>query len=671
MHRSPLIRLVPLLFTAALWGCQDGAPQAPAHPVAERVFLNGALYTADPARREAQALAVSGDRIVFVGAADEAREWIGADTEVTDLQGRRVLPGLHDAHVHPVETIRIDKCDLAAAPLNLAELADFVHACLVRLQVAPGDWLIVKNWNFSEGNKPADGLQTLRAALDRASAAHPLLLENSDGHHYATNSRGLALARNRAGEQVGLSAATLASQFSDLAPYIGVDATGEPNGEVHETVYRRLGVSRALLINQAALIPEAAQLPAWFNSRGITSLLEAAFFPELAPVYDSLVAQGALTLRVTLAQHYEPEDFTGADGVVDVEAIMAAARTTREKYRSVDNIKADTLKFFVDGVLEGNPLATPPTLPNGAQLADFQQPRFALDENRELTLTGYVDPDSAACKAVAADGIDQPGIAVFIARHGFHPAQCLRSNGVLFEPPETVHRFTEAAVANDFNVHFHAIGDRAVRVATDVIAAVTRGAPVVNRHSIAHAQLVNPADIGRIAALNIPVAFTYSWAVRDYGYDTTVIPFIDRLDSLQHMYDPGNYYMQNNYPARAILDAGGLLAAGSDAPVASDDPMPFQNMEMAVTRDDGEGPMNAAQDIGILDAIDAYTINGARLMHQDDITGSLEAGKKADFIVLDQDVIALAGAGHADRISETQVLQTWFDGRLVHPPNLR
>jgi predicted amidohydrolase YtcJ len=78
--------------------------------------------------------------------------------------------------------------------------------------------------------------------------------------------------------------------------------------------------------------------------------------------------------------------------------------------------------------------------------------------------------------------------------------------------------------------------------------------------------------------------------------------------------------------------------------------------------------MNAAEDIGILDAIDAYTINGARLMHQQDITGSLEAGKKADFIILDQDIIALANEGRADEVSETRVLETWFDGTLVYPP---
>ena len=77
-------------------------------------------------------------------------------------------------------------------------------------------------------------------------------------------------------------------------------------------------------------------------------------------------------------------------------------------------------------------------------------------------------------------------------------------------------------------------------------------------------------------------------------------------------------------------------------------------------------PMNAAEGLGILDAIDAYTINGARLMQQDDLAGSLEAGKKADFIVLDQDIIALARNGEIDAVSETAVLETWFDGELVY-----
>ncbi|MDH4039443.1 MAG: amidohydrolase family protein, partial [Gammaproteobacteria bacterium] len=639
----PKLALAAALTTAlitALWGCQDKAKPAAGHPSAERVFLHGAIYTADPQQHTVSAIAVNGDRIVFVGDDEAAASWVGADTVVTDLEGKRVLPGLQDAHVHPAGVIEVEDCNLDNQPVNLAELAAFAAACIERLQVPDGDWLLVKQWNFAQDNKPAEDLKTLRQALDRASTTHPILLGGSDGHHNATNSAGLARATTAAGEQLGLSAATLAGPFAELAPYVGLDAQGEPNGEVHEDVPKMLGTDRAILGNVSALIPEAGQIPARFNSLGITSIYDAAFDATSPSLYDGLVEQGKLSLRVTLAQYYDPNAYKNADGKIDIEAIMTQARATREKYSQVANVKADQLKYFVDGVIEGNPLSTPPTLPNAAQLRDYYQPIFGQDERSgDVVLRGYVDPDGEACKPVAQGlaRMSREAITAFIAANGFHPAQCLRSNGVMFQSEATTVGFIRAAVANDFSVHFHAIGDRAVRTAVDAIAAVTTGTPATNRHSIAHAQLVTPEDVARIAALKIPVAFTYAWAVRDYGYDVTVIPFIDKISSLQDMYKPENYYLRQAYPAHSILAAGGVLAAGSDAPVDTADPRPFHNIEKAVTRDEGEGPMNAGEDIGILDAIDAYTINGARLMHQQDITGSLEAGKKADFIILDRD----------------------------------
>ena len=672
----PYARLIaPLALACALWGCQQEpgtatAPAATKTPVAERVFLNGAIYTADPQQRSVSAMAINGDRIVFVGDDAAAQSWLGENTIVTDLQGKRVLPGLHDAHVHPVGVIEVDDCNLDNEPVDLAELASFAAACVERLQVPPGEWLLVKQWNFAQNNKPAGELTTLRQALDAASTEHPILLGGSDGHHNATNSAGLALATNAAGERIGLTAATLAGEFRDFAPFVGLDASGEPNGEVHEDTPKLLGAGHAILGNVEGLVEEAGQIPARFNSLGITSILDAAYNPGIAPLYDALLERNALTLRVNLAQHFDPNEFKSG-GAVDMDAIIKEAVATREKYRDTPNIKADKLKFFVDGVIEGNPLSTPPTLPNAAQLQDYYQPRFGLDEQSgDVTFTGYVDPAGDACKPAIALGIATLGrdqINTFIAANGFHPAQCQRSNGVLMQPVDTVHRFVAAAVANDFGVHLHAIGDRAVRTATDAIAAVTTGEPVTNRHSIAHAQLIHADDIARIAALRIPVAFTYAWAVRDYWYDATVIPFVDQISSLEDMYNPENYYIQQAYPARSILDAGGVPAGGSDAPVDTADPRPFHNIEKAVTRDEGEGPMNAAEGLGILHAIDAYTINGARLMRQEEITGSLEAGKKADFIILDQDIIALANGGEIDKVSDTSVLETWFDGKLVYP----
>jgi predicted amidohydrolase YtcJ len=664
-----------LLVVTALWGCDKKADEAAtpvtatSTPTAERVFINGAIYTADAGQRSVSAMAIDGDTIVFVGDSEAAASWIGDDTIVTDLEGKRVLPGLHDAHVHPIGVIEVDECNLDNEPVDLTELAAFVSACLERLQVPAGEWLVVKQWNFAQGNKPAGELTTLRQALDAASTEHPIILGGSDAHHNATNSAGLARATNAAGEQVGLSAATLAGEFSDYAPFVGLDARGEPNGEVHEHTHKLLGVAHPVTGFVDDKVAEAGQIPARFNSLGVTSILDAAYIPALTPLYESLAEHGTPSLRVTLTQLFDPNEFK-SDGVVDIDIIIAQARVTREKYSAVPNIKADTLKFLVDGVMEGNPLSTPPTLPNAAQLQNYFQPRFSLDEQSgDVTFTGYVDPAGDACKPAAELGIaglSQQQIDSFIAANGFHPAQCLHYNGVLLQPADTVHRFVAAADSNDFGVHLHAVGDRAVRTATDAIAAVTKGEPATNRHSIAHVQLAHPDDIARIAALRIPVAFTYAWGVRSYWYDATVIPFIDDISSLEDMYNPDNYYMKQAYPARTLLDAGGVLAGGSDAPVDTADPRPFYNIEKAVTRDEGEGPLNASQGISILDAINSYTINGARLMQQDDITGSLEEGKRADFIILDQDVIALASSGKIDEVSETKVLETWFDGRLVY-----
>ncbi|MBS0389140.1 MAG: amidohydrolase family protein, partial [Proteobacteria bacterium] len=127
------------------------------------------------------------------------------------------------------------------------------------------------------------------------------------------------------------------------------------------------------------------------------------------------------------------------------------------------------------------------------------------------------------------------------------------------------------------------------------------------------------------------------------------------------------FYENNAYPVRSAKAAGVTLAAGSDAPVDTDDPRPFVNMAVAVTRRvPGLPPLNPAQSISIRDAIDSYTINGARYLNIDRDAGSLEAGKSADFVVVDQDILKLADAGRADDIARTHALETWFMGRKVY-----
>jgi predicted amidohydrolase YtcJ len=217
-----------------------------------------------------------------------------------------------------------------------------------------------------------------------------------------------------------------------------------------------------------------------------------------------------------------------------------------------------------------------------------------------------------------------------------------------------------------FSVHAHAIGDRAVRVAADAFEENKLAADAAGlTQSIAHAQLVNPDDQARLGRLGVYMAMTFAWALPDPIYDMSVIPFIEQVGGLDELYDPQSYYMQNVYPAASMQHLGAVIVAGSDAPVDTREPRPFYNLQQAVTRSMDGRVYNAAQRLDIGDAIAAYTINGARMLGQADQLGSLEPGKLADLIVLDQNLVELAEQDQADHIADTHVLMTIFDGKVV------
>ena len=166
------------------------------------------------------------------------------------------------------------------------------------------------------------------------------------------------------------------------------------------------------------------------------------------------------------------------------------------------------------------------------------------------------------------------------------------------------------------------------------------------------------------------IAFTHAWSNAEPEYMMTVAPFIEELKGgAADMYNIDNYYMKNVYPVRSVQEFGGLVTGGSDAPVDQRDPAPFLHIEQAITRDMEDQPdvpaLNADERIDIHSALAAYTINSARAMSQAEKLGSLEVGKLADLVVVDQDVVALAESGRAHEISETQVLLTLFEGKVV------
>jgi hypothetical protein len=396
--------------------------------------------------------------------------------------------------------------------------------------------------------------------------------------------------------------------------------------------------------------------------------MDAAARSNTQPIYDSLLASGDFHARATLAQYFNPNDYKSADGEIDFASLLEDAGRTRDKYASSGLVKATYLKLFADGVLEGDPLAVPPTLPNAAMSRDYLQPIFAADESG-VRVTGYVDTDGAACANArrAAESGEPADAASFIRGYGFHPQQCEKTSGVLQHKAEIIRDYVNLGDEAGFTFHIHAIGDRAVQTALDAIENARSDHGSKTRHIVTHLQLVRPEDFERFRKLDTYASFTFAWAIVDPDYDMTVLPFIDRVDGPGGVYNPESYYMKNVYPAETIRKAGGVIIAGSDAPVDTRDPRPFINIEGAVARDIyGAGALNANEALSIFDAVDAYTINAAMALKQGDDAGSLERGKKADFIIVDQDIFALVQSGKSAEISETKVLETWFGGRKVY-----
>ena len=134
-----------------------------------------------------------------------------------------MLPGLVDAHVHPIDTVDLQVCDLDSKVVSLRELSAFVRACLRRYPVAAGKRLLVHQWNYTTGNQPDAEYPTLRVALDKASTTRQIQLLGNDAHHAAFNSLALASARNADGAVVGI-------EVDDTAEAVATDRSGARGG---------------------------------------------------------------------------------------------------------------------------------------------------------------------------------------------------------------------------------------------------------------------------------------------------------------------------------------------------------------------------------------------------------------------------------------------------------
>ncbi|MGD0557648.1 MAG: amidohydrolase [Streptosporangiaceae bacterium] len=208
----------------------------------------------------------------------------------------------------------------------------------------------------------------------------------------------------------------------------------------------------------------------------------------------------------------------------------------------------------------------------------------------------------------------------------------------------------------DFQLHIHAIGDRAVTTALDALAGLSPAARAAGRHHIAHLQFVRPSDVPRFAELGVIANFQPLWACLDDQMEVLTLPFAGAERSAWQ------------YPIGGVLRGGGRIAFGSDWPVSSPDPL--EEIHVAVNRTASPASRAGARDepflpeqaITVTEAMSAFTSGVAYVNHAEDVTGVLAAGMRADIAVLDQDVFAIP----ARDIGTTSVVMTVADGTVVH-----
>jgi predicted amidohydrolase YtcJ len=669
----------PKLPKTAAVGSPAAAAQSSNQGPADFVLTDAKIYTEDGFHQTVEALAVRDGKIIFTGTAAEAAKLVGPKTKIERAGGKLVLPGLVDAHIHPMGIVDFGGCDLQSKARTLAEIATFVHDCIEKMQVPPGHWLAVSDWEYGGGNQADPAHPTLRAALDAASTQNPIVMTGWDGHHGAYNSAALALAKNAKGEVVGYSKETLATDFAQYRTYVGVDSKGEPTGDITDQGKLPIDSSEINRDEYQKLVKAPERLAERLNSAGITAVQDAAAGSTIIggrgyEVYDELIQSGRLTFRLNMAQYFLPERFRDALGHIDYDRLFAEANAIRQKYASNPLVRADAIKVFADGVPEANPNNIPPTLGNSPRPVPYLQPIFGKDANGLLFVKGYVDVSSPVCVYVRAkpDEYSSPeAVSDFIKMYGYHPGQCTISYGVPEHAPAIFNEYIKRAHLAGYTIHIHSISDEAVHMALDALEAARAADGNTSRpDTLAHIQFATPEDVARMGRDRLYLAFTYSWIYAEpTGYDMSVVPFFDKVlgNSYEAFHNPNSYYERNNYPAKTAKEAGAILVAGSDAPVLTKDPQPFVNMEFGVTRArHGLPPVSPQQRLDIRDLIDAYTINGARALNRASEIGSLEVGKSADFIVVDQNILALADEGHPEKIGDTKVLETWFMGRKVY-----
>jgi predicted amidohydrolase YtcJ len=571
---------------AALVGAPPAVSRRRHGVAADLVLTNGRVHTLDRANPAARSVAVSGGQIVYVGSDAGAKDYIGAGTDVIDLGGRMVMPGIHDGHMHPLSGGQaLTAPSLGYRQLRLPAFLNAIERLLADFPGGGADtWLVVGEWDATFMPR----LPT-RHDLDALGTPRPIIVFSLDGH--------IALANSRALEIAGVTAATPDPPDGEIRR----DGQGEPTGVLLDGA---IGLVSSH-IPPPTVEDNARALKAAFasmNRQGITSYLDASAGTSDLEATTRVSDDGELTVRPSLAITVD------AELAADPEAMLEFLEGRRQTHQRPD-VAIRTVKMFFDGVIE-YPTQTAALLrPYLKNVGTRRHPRWVPSNNR----------------------------------------------GPTYFPQDIANAAIQALDAAGWQVHVHAIGDRAVRSALNAFEhALASNGPQDNRHTITHLELVHPNDFGRFNELAVLPSMQMQWAERDSYTVARLRPYV------------GDRRWRRTYPAGSLQRRGARLCGGSDWPV--DPLLPFRQIEMAVNRTADEiypgdpRPLFERQGLSLGRSIVMHTRNSAYQLHQDAMSGTLKSGLAADLVVLDRNLLEVP----LTRVSKTKVLMTLVGGRVVH-----
>ncbi len=570
---------------------------------ADTVFRNGQVVTIDAQDSTQQAVAIQGGKIVYVGSNSGASNLIGTGTKVIDLDGRMLMPGFIDAHLHSLAGGRaLLLCDFAYAPMSYTQIITKLQSCLdATADQEPNAWLEAVNWDRS-ATSALSGNPT-KALLDTLKTQRPVAVTSSDYHGVLVNTKALSVAN-----------ITAAIPDPTGGKFLR-DAQGNPTGVGEDAAVFQIKASIPPDTDADLLKQGRAALTA-IREQGITSFMDAAANPTHGKTFKALQQAGELTARVNLALMLSPQDAANSPASTIAVARVWATSVDQGAPRATPGLNARIVKVFMDGVVQApadtGALLTPYFTNKGTDTAPNWQPGTNL--------------------------------------------------GTVYYPATVLKPLMLSAAQSGLDIHVHATGERSVREALDAVENVRIQAPLADfRPAIAHVETTAVADYGRFAALDVLPTMSFQWAQRSSytAGDTENHLGPDRFARLEpsgSLRKAGARVVSGSDWPIDPFDTFLALKAGvtrSGDPTNPNSPASLDPLY--------EGVINNDPGLSRLDVLRAITMHAAQQLRLEKVVGSIEVGKFADLIVLDKNFMTVPD----EELGRNKVLLTMVGGKVV------